>query len=110
MAPPSVRMAVTVAPATGNFAAFLTIPTIAPDDTLTVGALAGGESDASARTVGSKNAVAAADNRKLCRCLFINGIPYLLRNSKKLMSKVKPRRNRDSAALIAVAVYGRSRQ
>ena len=38
MLPPSSLTAVTVAPATGSFAEFVTSPTIAPDDTLsTVG-------------------------------------------------------------------------
>src|SRR3977135_2359257 len=103
MPPPSTRVAVTVAPATGSFAAFVTVPTIAPDDILTVGA-----SDPSARTTDSRNAVAAPDNTKLCRCFrnFINGIPL-----QKPTRSMQPNHNvtaRPRSYRRAVAVYGRS--
>src|ERR1700730_13313855 len=102
MAPPSTRMAVTVAPPTGSFDAFLTMPTIAPDDTLTVGA-----SDPSARTAGRTNAVATADNRKLWRCFFIDGIPLI---SCKPEKRVDAMPNHDVTApprSRAIAVYDR---
>ncbi len=49
--PPPTRIAVTVAPATGSFAEFVTIPTSAPDDTFTTGdAFTTGAVDSSAQT------------------------------------------------------------
>jgi hypothetical protein len=58
--PPPAFTAVTVAPATGSFAALVTMPTIAPDDTFTTAA-----GDCSARTTDTANPDAAAKIRTL---------------------------------------------
>src|ERR1017187_1910535 len=61
MPPPSTLAAVTVAPATGSLAEFVTIPTIAPEDTLTADA-----ENSSALLAGSADQVATEITRP-CR-------------------------------------------
>jgi hypothetical protein len=74
---PSIRAAVTVAPAIGSFAEFVTIPTMVPAETLTAG-VAGPLGALSANAAaGSVIHVAATDIRKPCTQfrVFINFIP-----------------------------------
>src|ERR1700737_991636 len=93
MAPPSVRVAVTVAPATGSLAALVTMPTIVPDDALTTGAEV-----SSACAAGKTSPVDKTDIREPFRYFpfryfrnFIDLIPFFpLSNVKNQIEKTPP--------------------
>src|SRR5258708_1967720 len=87
MPPPSTRVAVTVAPATGSFAEFVTMPTIAPADAFTTGA-----GDSSAWAAGQASPVVRTANRRPFKhvCEFIDLIPLShLPKPKKQIPKIK---------------------
>src|ERR1019366_1239002 len=92
MPPPSARMAVTVAPATGSLAESVTIPTTAPDDVLTTGAAV-----SSAWTAGTAAPAANTDIRKplrYCRDFMVLSPSALLEDQEYyLKTATKTARN-----------------
>src|ERR1700733_2908214 len=59
--PPPARAAVTVAPPTGTFAAFITMPTMVPRASAGIGV-----AESSARTMGAHSAIDVTDKTTLC--------------------------------------------